>query len=333
MAESVVGSPLYMAPELLEYKSYDAKADLWSVGIILYEMIVNDHPFLVVNNRHATNHLALRRNIQLYYEKYGRLRMPPNVSVSEDCASLIEQLLRPNPQERISFEDFFTAKFLLPPPPNTNEDALVNETSSGNDKPALLVGGASRLDSVDWVDVSAEYVIVEKEYEDVGREVLDEKDLSSDFDSSPSTVMSEGIEEKEETKDAPVVRALPTIPATCAIPIPAPATSITEKKGTKAVLNPLDPWQQDQIDVEELLGICYKRYVMVVIDHLEYGFMCMCYYEIVSLLVTLHYLFQLHEETILLSMKAALIITYQKNLSKLHNEIRENLPMYWDVLS
>ncbi|RHY55612.1 hypothetical protein DYB26_012802, partial [Aphanomyces astaci] len=48
MAESVVGSPLYMAPELLDYKSYNAKADLWSVGIILYEMVTKSHPFLVV---------------------------------------------------------------------------------------------------------------------------------------------------------------------------------------------------------------------------------------------------------------------------------------------
>lgn len=129
MAESVVGSPLYMAPELLEYKSYDAKADLWSVGIILYEMLVNDHPFLVVDNCHATNHLALRRNIQRYFERHGRLRLPSTVSVSPECEELVEALLRVDPRERISFDDFFRASFLLPPLPTDTTQDLASSMS------------------------------------------------------------------------------------------------------------------------------------------------------------------------------------------------------------
>lgn len=137
MAESVVGSPLYMAPELLEYKSYDAKADLWSVGIILYEMLVNDHPFLVVDNCHATNHLALRRNIQRYYERHGRLRLPARISVSPECEELVEALLRVDPRERISFEDFFRASFLLPPLPTDMNAADLASSASAN-KQALV---------------------------------------------------------------------------------------------------------------------------------------------------------------------------------------------------
>ena len=30
------GSPLYMAPEIICQMSYDARVDLWSIGIILY---------------------------------------------------------------------------------------------------------------------------------------------------------------------------------------------------------------------------------------------------------------------------------------------------------
>ena len=30
------GSPLYMAPEMVCRRQYDSRADLWSVGVILY---------------------------------------------------------------------------------------------------------------------------------------------------------------------------------------------------------------------------------------------------------------------------------------------------------
>ena len=35
LENTMCGSPLYMAPEILQYKSYTDKADLWSVGIII----------------------------------------------------------------------------------------------------------------------------------------------------------------------------------------------------------------------------------------------------------------------------------------------------------
>ena len=40
LAETLCGSPLYMAPEILQFHKYDAKADLWSVGTILFELVV-----------------------------------------------------------------------------------------------------------------------------------------------------------------------------------------------------------------------------------------------------------------------------------------------------
>lgn len=58
MADTVCGSPLYMAPEVLNYQRYDAKADLWSVGAILFEMLVGTVPFT------GQNQVQLLRNIQ-----------------------------------------------------------------------------------------------------------------------------------------------------------------------------------------------------------------------------------------------------------------------------
>ena len=40
-----IGTPHYMAPELVKQKRYNHKVDIWSVGVMLYEMCVGQDPF------------------------------------------------------------------------------------------------------------------------------------------------------------------------------------------------------------------------------------------------------------------------------------------------
>ena len=42
---SIKGTPLYMAPEMIEEKPYDHSSDLWSAGAIVYELAVGHPPF------------------------------------------------------------------------------------------------------------------------------------------------------------------------------------------------------------------------------------------------------------------------------------------------
>ncbi|KAL8738377.1 MAG: hypothetical protein Q9181_000799 [Wetmoreana brouardii] len=98
LAETLCGSPLYMAPEILRYEKYDAKADLWSVGTVLYEMMVGKPPF------RASNHVELLRKIE---RGEDRIKFPEETTLSDSMKRLIRRLLRRNPVERISFTDFF----------------------------------------------------------------------------------------------------------------------------------------------------------------------------------------------------------------------------------
>ncbi|RLV90707.1 Serine/threonine-protein kinase ATG1 [Spathaspora sp. JA1] len=98
MAETLCGSPLYMAPEILRYEKYNAKADLWSVGAVLYEMTVGKPPFK------AGNHIELLKNIEKAQDK---IKFPSAAQVPESLKQLIRSLLKYNPTERISFNEFF----------------------------------------------------------------------------------------------------------------------------------------------------------------------------------------------------------------------------------
>ena len=44
-AKTVVGTPYYLSPEIVQNKPYNFKSDIWSLGIILYEMVALKMPF------------------------------------------------------------------------------------------------------------------------------------------------------------------------------------------------------------------------------------------------------------------------------------------------
>uniref|UniRef100_A0A1X7T2X9 non-specific serine/threonine protein kinase n=1 Tax=Amphimedon queenslandica TaxID=400682 RepID=A0A1X7T2X9_AMPQE len=44
-ADSIVGTPYYISPEICEGKQYNSKSDIWSLGCILHEMMCLSRPF------------------------------------------------------------------------------------------------------------------------------------------------------------------------------------------------------------------------------------------------------------------------------------------------
>ena len=45
VAETAIGTPYYLSPEICQEKAYNIKSDIWSLGCLLYEMVTLKHAF------------------------------------------------------------------------------------------------------------------------------------------------------------------------------------------------------------------------------------------------------------------------------------------------
>ena len=92
-ANTFVGTPYYLSPEICEEKPYNEKSDVWALGCILYEMVTFKHPF------NASNQAALY--IKILKGKYENI----NVKCSNDIRKIIDLLLEKNYYKRPFIKD------------------------------------------------------------------------------------------------------------------------------------------------------------------------------------------------------------------------------------
>jgi len=105
---TICGSPLYMAPEMFYDKSYDETVDIWSVGIILYEMLYGINPFHKIKDKHELE--------QFMINSTDEIKIPPkqtkNKDVSEQCLSLLRDLLQKTSSTRITFNKLYIHEWM-----------------------------------------------------------------------------------------------------------------------------------------------------------------------------------------------------------------------------
>lgn len=94
MISTICGSPIYMAPELLINLKYNTKADIWSFGVIMYELLYGTNPYYYPKNIPDLIELIKKENIT-----YGLF--------SDNCVNLLKNILIIDPVDRISWKDFF----------------------------------------------------------------------------------------------------------------------------------------------------------------------------------------------------------------------------------
>ncbi|CAL8317477.1 unnamed protein product [Merluccius merluccius] len=91
LAHSLVGTPNYIAPEVLLRTGYTQLCDWWSVGVILYEMVVGQPPFL------ATTPLETQLKVINWQ---SALHIPAQAKLSAEASDLIVKLCR-GPEDRL----------------------------------------------------------------------------------------------------------------------------------------------------------------------------------------------------------------------------------------
>lgn len=84
LAHSLVGTPNYIAPEVLLRQGYNQTCDWWSVGVILYEMLVGVPPF----NAQTPSETQYK---VVDFERH--LKFPPQPKLSDSSLLLMKQLL------------------------------------------------------------------------------------------------------------------------------------------------------------------------------------------------------------------------------------------------
>ncbi|KAG7164343.1 serine/threonine-protein kinase ULK3-like [Homarus americanus] len=99
---TIKGSPLYMAPEIVLKHQYDAKVDLWSVGVILYECLFGKAPY----SSKTMNELIEK------IKKDKAIDVPYGTNISQDCRNLLQCCLERDVSKRIDFEGFFSHPFV-----------------------------------------------------------------------------------------------------------------------------------------------------------------------------------------------------------------------------
>lgn len=108
------GTYEYMAPEIVHKKTYDYRVDIWSLGVLLYELIHREAPYKGRSLPEITKSLT-----------------KPQITFKETCPSgakdLILKILKHNPNERISVAQILAHPWVQSQAIETEEDVVLIE--------------------------------------------------------------------------------------------------------------------------------------------------------------------------------------------------------------
>mmetsp|Transcript_2721 Transcript_2721/g.4243 ORF Transcript_2721/g.4243 Transcript_2721/m.4243 type:complete len:389 (-) Transcript_2721:86-1252(-) len=101
VGKSRYGSPGYFAPEVIQKKPYNQKADIFSTGVMLYCMLFGDQPF-----QGDTAEEIISKNLECKVEF-------PEEEVSEEAKDLVLKMVEADPQKRITAAEAMLHPWIL----------------------------------------------------------------------------------------------------------------------------------------------------------------------------------------------------------------------------
>ncbi|XP_008052769.1 serine/threonine-protein kinase 33 [Carlito syrichta] len=103
MLQTTCGTPIYMAPEVINAHDYSQQCDIWSIGVIMYILLCGELPFLASSEEKL---FELIRKGELHFEN------PVWDSISNCAKSVLKQLMKVDPAHRITAKELLDNQWL-----------------------------------------------------------------------------------------------------------------------------------------------------------------------------------------------------------------------------
>ncbi|CAM9557004.1 unnamed protein product [Lampetra planeri] len=101
----IMGTPEYVAPEILSYEPISTAADMWSIGVLAYVMLTGESPFLGEDKQETFLNVA-QVNVSYDDDSFS--------NVSYLAVTFIQTLLLKEPEMRATAEESLRHPWLLP---------------------------------------------------------------------------------------------------------------------------------------------------------------------------------------------------------------------------